>query len=95
MSSEKFPIMDRLLTSDEINDRMTRMMAERVRQKAEARQKYSFWWSGKSYESKPIMDRPLTSDEVNDRMIRMMAERARQNAEAQQQYNQFPAPGNF
>jgi hypothetical protein len=75
------PIFERPLTSDEINDRMQRMMQERARQDAEARKKYGADITPKFPEQE--IERPLTSDEINDRMQRMMQERARQDAEAQ------------
>ena len=85
-SDEREPILDRPLTSDEIDERMFRLLQERQRQKAESRQQYFFSWGKKSDEREPILDRPLTSDEIDERMFRIFQENARQKAESRQQY---------
>ena len=86
MSKERTPIIERPLTSDEINEKMFRMMHEREKQDAEAEKRFTFpFRKTPDVAQKPIIERPLTSDEINEKMFRMMQERER--------YNQFPAPG--
>ena len=83
-TNSKTPVIERSLTTAELNDKIYRFMQERNRQDAEARQSFS---SNTLTRVQPIIERPLTSDELNDRMYRFMQERNRQDAEAQQRFS--------
>ena len=79
MSKERIPIIDRPLTSDEINERIDRIMEERSKQDVEAKKRFfPLFGRSQNVAPKPIIDKPLTSDEINERMFRMAQEMRRQ-----------------
>lgn len=73
MSKEKFPIYEKPLTGEEI-DEMQRIVEERLRLDARFRRQYS------PIMFKSIREKPLTSEEIDERMRRMVEEHARLDA---------------
>jgi uncharacterized small protein (DUF1192 family) len=70
---------ERLLSMEEIDDRMQKMTQERARQDAEARNKFHIPTNSTPH---AIIEKPLSMEEINDRMRKMIQERARQDVEA-------------